>query len=112
MKHVLVTGFPRDAAAQMEFISEDGTTVICKKSTSNYPEVVDEVSAAVTGGTSIVACGGNDGNYISSYYILLFSLVQIDLQIRVEFEEAARIVVHTFLYILVCLAGVFSKHSS
>ena len=62
MKHVLVTGHPIDAAAQMEVISKDGTTVICKKSTSNYPEVIDEASAAVTGGTSIVVCGGNDGN--------------------------------------------------
>ena len=63
MKHVLVTGYPKgDATAQMEVISEDGTTVICKKSTSNYPEVIDEASAAVTGGTSIVVCGGNDGN--------------------------------------------------
>ena len=94
MKHVLVTGFPRHAAAQMEVISKDGTTVICKKSTSNYPELVEGVSAAFTGGTSIVACGGYDGNYISSY-ILLFSLVQIgpsaskDLQIRVETDEAA-----------------------
>ena len=68
--HVLVTGYILIGdAIQMEVISEDGTSVICKKSTSNYPEAIDEVSAAVTGGTSIVACGGEDGNYISSYYI-------------------------------------------
>ena len=66
MKYVLVTGYPRDA--KMEVLSEDGTTVICQKSTSSYPELVDGVWAAVTGGTSIVACGGFDGNYISSYY--------------------------------------------
>ena len=63
MKYVLVTGYPRDnATAQMEVISEDGTTVICKKSTSIYPDVIDEASAAVTGGTSIVVCGGFNGN--------------------------------------------------
>ena len=75
MKHVLVTGYPITEVAQMEVISEDGTSVICKKSTSNYPEAIDEVSAAVTGGTSIVACGGEDGNYISSYSLQMFCLL-------------------------------------
>ena len=59
MKYVLVTGYPRtDETAQMEIISEDGTTVICQNAKNKYPEIVNSASAAVTDGTTIVACGG------------------------------------------------------
>ena len=62
MKYVLVTGDPRtDETAQMEIISEDGTTVICQNSKNIYPENVSNAFAAVTDGT-IVACGGTSGN--------------------------------------------------
>ena len=63
MKYILVTGSPRnDESAQMEIISEDGTTVICQTSKNDYPENVHLASAAVTDGT-IVACGGVDGKF-------------------------------------------------
>ena len=65
MKYVLVTGSPRTEATeavQMEVISEDGTTVICN-SKNNYPENAFDVSAAVTDGTTIVACGGSDSKF-------------------------------------------------
>ena len=59
MKYVLVTGYPRtDETAQMEIISEDGTTVICLNSNNNYPETFSDVSAAVSDENTIVACGG------------------------------------------------------
>ena len=62
MKYILVTGSPRtDETAQMEIISEDGTTVICQNSKNNYPETLSAVSAAVTDENTIVACGGYDG---------------------------------------------------
>ena len=63
MKYILVTGWPRnDETAQMEVISEDGTTVICQNAQNNYPEKLSYASAAVTDG-SIVACGGFDGKF-------------------------------------------------
>ena len=63
MKYVLVTGYPRTEAAQMEVISEDGTTVICQNYNNNYPETLSGVSAAVTDDNTIVACGGYDGKF-------------------------------------------------
>ena len=64
MKYILVTGSPRDdETAQMEIMSEDGTTVICPNSKNKYPENVSWASAAVTDGT-IVACGGVDGKFL------------------------------------------------
>ena len=68
MKYVLVTGqpvtgLPKTEAAQMEVISEDGTTVICQHSKNSYPENVYGVSGAVIDGTIIVACGGQDGKF-------------------------------------------------
>ena len=64
MKYVLVTGYPRtDETAQMEIISEDGTTVICQNSKNKYPKNVDGASGAVTDGTTIVACGGRDSKF-------------------------------------------------
>ena len=64
MKYILVTGFPRnDETAQMEILSEDGTTVICKNSKNKYPKNVYDASGAVTDGTTIVACGGYDGKF-------------------------------------------------
>ena len=64
MKYVLVTGLPTsDATAQMEVISEDGTTVICQNYKNNYPETLSSVSAAVTDKNTIVACGGYDGKF-------------------------------------------------
>ena len=63
MKYILVTGFPRtDETAQMEILSEDGTTVICPNSKNSYLENLDSASGAVTDGT-IVACGGIDGKF-------------------------------------------------
>ena len=52
-----------DETAQMEIISEDGTTVICQNPNNSYPENVDGASGAVTDGTTIVACGGSDGKF-------------------------------------------------
>ena len=67
MKYVLVTGFPRnDETAKMEIISEDSTTVICQNAKNNYPEILSSASAAVTVGTTIVACGGYDGKWEKS----------------------------------------------
>ena len=64
MKYILVTGSPRnDETAQMEILSEDGTTVICPNSKNKYPEILSSASAAVTDGTTIVACGGFDGKF-------------------------------------------------
>jgi hypothetical protein len=64
MKYVLVTGSPKnDETAQMEIISEDGTTVICQNPKNKYPETLNYASAAVTDGTTIVACGGYDGKF-------------------------------------------------
>ena len=64
MKYVLVTGSPRnDETAQMEIISEDGTTVICQNSKNKYPKNVYDASAVVTDGTTIVACGGFNGKF-------------------------------------------------
>ena len=65
MKYVLVTGqpvtgLPKTEAAQMEVISEDGTTVICQ---NNYPDNVNGASGAATDVTSIMACGGQDGKF-------------------------------------------------
>ena len=63
MKYILVTGAPRtDETAQMEVISEDGTTVICPNSKNNYLENLNAASGAVTDGTTIVTCGG-DGKF-------------------------------------------------
>ena len=50
-----------DETAQMEIISEDGTTVICQNPKNIYPDYVSGAFAAVTDGT-IVACGGTSGN--------------------------------------------------
>ena len=64
MKFVLVTGYPRtDETAQMEIISENGNTVICQNQKNKYPETLEFVSAAVTDGTTIVACGRWDGKF-------------------------------------------------
>ena len=63
MKYILVTGSPRIEAAQMEVISEDGTTVICPNARNKYPEIVDDASGAVTDGNTIVACSGYDGKF-------------------------------------------------
>ena len=64
MKYILVTGYPtNDETAQMEIISEDGTTVICQNYNNNYPETLSGVSAAVTDDNTIVACGGNYGKF-------------------------------------------------
>ena len=64
MKYILVTGSPRnDETAKMEILSQDGTTVICKNSKNTYPKNVFDVSGAVTDGTTIVACGGDDGKF-------------------------------------------------
>ena len=58
MKYILVTGYPQnDETAQMEILSEDGTTVICQNSKNTYSKNVYHASGAVTDGT-IVACGG------------------------------------------------------
>ena len=63
MKYILVTGSSKnDETAQMEILSEDGTTVICPNSKNKYPEILNFASAAVTDGT-IVACGGYDGKF-------------------------------------------------
>ena len=60
MKYVLVTGSPiTDETAQMEIISEDGTTIICQNPNNKYPETLYEASAAVTDENTIVACGGS-----------------------------------------------------
>ena len=63
MKYVLVTGYPLNETAQMEIMSEDGTTVICQNSKNNYPETLTGVSAAVTDENTIVACGGRTGKF-------------------------------------------------
>ena len=64
MKYILVTGYPRnDETAQMEILSEDGTTVICPNARNKYPEIVNGASGAITDGTTIVACGGYDGKF-------------------------------------------------
>ena len=64
MKYILVTGFPRnDETAQMEILSEDGTTFICPNARNKYPEIVYSASAAVTDGNTIVACGGDYGKF-------------------------------------------------
>ena len=64
MKYILVTGYPTtDETAQMEILSEDGTTVICPNSKNSYLENLDSASGAVTNGTTIVACGGVDGKF-------------------------------------------------
>merc|ERR1719203_1422948 len=61
MKYILVTGLIRnDETAQMEILSEDGTTVICPNAKNKYPDNLSSASGAVTDGTTIVACGGND----------------------------------------------------
>ena len=64
MKYILVTGSPRsDETAKMEILSKDGTTVICKNSKNKYPKNVYGASGAVTDGTTIVACGGENGKF-------------------------------------------------
>ena len=66
MKYVLVTGYPEiNEIAQMEVISEDGTTVICQN--SNYPKNISSSSAVVTDGTTIVVCGGYDGKFFPKF---------------------------------------------
>ena len=70
MKYILVTGHPRtDETAQMEIISEDGTTVICQNSQSQIKRITNfgeknvmMASAAVTDGTMVV-CGGYVGKF-------------------------------------------------
>ena len=64
MKYILVTGYSRDdETAQMEIMSEDGTTVICQNPNNNYPETLSSVSGAVTDENTIVACSGFDGKF-------------------------------------------------
>ena len=64
MKYILVTGSSKnDETAQMEILSEDGTTVICPNAKNKYPENVSLASGAVTDGNTIVACGGYDGKF-------------------------------------------------
>ena len=64
MKYVLVTGYPEnDENAQMETISEDGTTFICQNSKNSYPDNVSGVSAAVTDENIITSCGGWNGKF-------------------------------------------------
>ena len=66
MKYVLVTGWTEtdtNETAQMEIISEIGNTVICRNQKNNYPKALSAASATVTNGTTIVACGGNDGKF-------------------------------------------------
>ena len=61
MKYVLVTATSK--AAQMEVMSEDGTTFILQNYKNNYPENVYGLSGAVTDENTIVACGGKDGKF-------------------------------------------------
>ena len=48
--------------AQMEVISQDGTTVVCKNQNNKYLDFLNYASATVTDGT-IVACGGYDRKF-------------------------------------------------
>ena len=69
MKYILVTGLPRnDETAQMEILSEDGTTVICPNAKNKYPENLSYVSAAVTDENTIVACGGTGGGSDGKFF--------------------------------------------
>ena len=67
MKYVLVTGgftgSDTNETAQLEIISENGNTVICQNEKNNYPKTLSGASAAVTNGTTIVACGGQDSKF-------------------------------------------------
>ena len=63
-----------DETAQMEVMSEDGTTVICPNP-KNYPENVSGASGTVTNGT-IAACGGSTGIFfqLAQYITVIIEL--------------------------------------
>ena len=61
MSLIITSGLVWSGLAEMEVMSEDGSTLICPNP-KNYPEKVTWASGTVTDGT-IVACGGSYDNY-------------------------------------------------